>query len=182
MGRKHCSVSFLAAITLLGIVLSGCDGQESVRWWSKVPGYGHYWWQRGQPKSPAELYTQMGEKLQSSVEQYKNARPDIAAAAADIRGALNAAYGALDTGSDAAAIAANLTKVEDSWMGLEGKLSVGSRAAYGELAGELRAFTEKLHNGQDPKDEAFRESLRLYSARVYSFLANEITVPAPVVL
>ena len=179
MGRKHISAFTLTILTLL---LLGCEGPDSVRWWAKVPGYGHYWWQRGQPKSPAELYTQAGEKLQNSVEQFKSTRPDIASAAADIRGALNAAYGGLDKGTDAGAISAELSKAETSWMALEGKLSVGSRAAYGELAGELRAFNEKLQGGQDPKDEGFRESLRLYSARVYSFLANEISVPAPVVL
>ena len=60
-------------------------------------------------------------------------------------------------------------------MELEGKLSVGSRAAHNELNGQLRTLIEHAEKG-DKTDVA---ALGLYTARVQAFLANELSVPAP---
>ncbi len=182
MTRQYFSVASLLRGAFFGFVLcSGliaCDRGDSVRWWSKIPGYGDYWWQRGQPKSPDELFSMASETLKKNVERYKSARPEIASAQEQIRSSISAAA----FGDNAAQQASNLAAAEQQWMALEGKLSVGSRAAYGELAGELRAFSERAKAGQNVSDEGFRESLKLFATRVTNFLANEISVPAPVEL
>ncbi len=166
---------------MLIVLCAGCDGSGDSRWWTKIPGYGGYWWQRGQPKSVAQLLDISKGKLGESLSSHASARSDIAANAEGIQTALTGAYERVLAGGKKEDVASQLGKVEDNFIDIEAKLSIGSRAAYGELAGQLRTFSERLRSGQDIGDEGFREAFGLYTSRVLAFLANELSVPAPVV-
>lgn len=63
----------------------------------------------------------------------------------------------------------------DSFMKMEGLISIGSRAAFSELSGQLRKFTNSAKEGQAVNPEAFG----LFHARTQFFLARELMVPPP---
>lgn len=166
---------------VLVLLLTGCEGKTDTRWWTRLPGYGGYWWQRGQPKSAAQLLEHSQTKLTDNLSSYSSQRPDIAPDAEGIQASLTAAYQRVIAGGKPEEVSVQLGKTQEKFIDIEAKLSIGSRAAYGELAGQLRTLSEKLRSGQDLGEEGFREAFGLYTSRVLSFLANELSVPAPVV-
>ena len=174
-GASRTLVIILASCAIL--FLSACEG----KWWDHVPGYGGYWWQRGQPKSVTQLLDGSQAKLNAALDSFKSTRPEIAPIVKDLQGSLLKVKGQLAAKPQQANVAAELVKSEELMMGLEGKLSVGSRAAYGELAAQLRSFSDRVNSGQQLNDAAFNSTFGLFTARTLSFLANELSVPAPVV-
>lgn len=172
------------ALILAGIlVLSsavGCGEDSGTRWWRSLPGYGGYWWQRGQPKSVSQLLAHAQEKLTGNLQAFGGKRPELVEPAKTMNEVLNSVVSGLAGGESKDAIAKKLSNATNVWFLLEGQLSVGSRAAYGELASEMRNFSRRAAMGENLQDDKFRESLGLFSMRVFSFLANELSVPAPV--
>ena len=67
--------------------------------------------------------------------------------------------------------ATNLNKVQSDFIELEGKLSIGSRAAYSELSKQIRAFVSS--------DKLNKPAYRLFASRSIMFLASELKTPAP---
>lgn len=180
---REIPVRKLVTLFLL-LIFVGCDGSGDSRWWTRIPGYNDYWWQRGQPKSTAQLLEISRGKLIANLSAFSTARPDIAPDAEAIQTSLTSAYDVLSgvhSGGKKGDVSTQLAKTEERFIEIEAKLSIGSRPAYGELAGQLRVFSQKLRGGQDVSDEGFREAFGLYTSRVLAFLANELSVPAPVV-
>ena len=113
------------------------------------------------------------EKLAAAASE----RADILPLAKNLKSALGKALAATSSTSAASTnVAASLEEAAQAMLDLEGKLSVGSRAAYGELAGQLRVFADSASSGQVPNHSAFG----LFASRTYKFLASELQVPPPV--
>jgi hypothetical protein len=167
----------LALSFLTLFCLSACNG----KWWHNIPGYNGFWWNRGQPKSVAELLSNSQDKLTAALKNSESSRAELVPLARGLEQQLLDTRNKLLSSGTQQDMQTELTKTEHAMMTLEGKLSVGSRAAYGELAGELRTFSEKVQAGQQLDDPDFRSAFSLYTARTLSFLANELSVPAPVV-
>lgn len=163
-------ILLLALLTVFS--LSACEGQ----WWHNLPGYGGFWWQRGQPQSVDQLVTASKTHFEANLTQFHTQRAALAPLVDEIGKNLLNAYSA-SRGPGINKI--DLTAAEALFIGLEDQLSVGSRAAYGELSGQMRAFSSRLKNAS-PSDEILRESFGLYTSRVLSFMANELSVPPPV--
>jgi hypothetical protein len=140
-------------------------------------GCTEYWWQRGQPPAVATLLTRSKQKLDDSLTQYRAARPQVATVAAELEKNMNQALALADKNAASAEVLPHLKQVRGHMMSLEGKLSWGSRPAHGELNGELRSFVDQAERGE----QVSKSALGLYSARVYTFLANELSVPEPVI-
>lgn len=166
----------LFSISLIFISL-GCNSDTfGAKWWQHLPGWGGYWWQRGQPKSVSQLLDESTTRLSEAVAQYQSKREELIPLATSIEKSLNSTL--LSVQKKDAAVSDNLNKTELAMLELEGKLSVGSRAAYGELSSQLRAFTNQASSGAEIKQEAFG----LYTSRIFFFLANELSMPKPVIL
>lgn len=136
-------------------------------------GCNEYWWTRGQPPSVKELVERAQDRFNSTVEERALARSDFAPAAQKLR---NALIQALHATSKSGHISKDLIKdVEVSFIEMEGKLSVGSRAAYGELCNQIRAFANKVELGEQLDSSAFG----LFASRSIFFLTSELKVPAP---
>lgn len=161
------------------LCLTGCDG----KWWHNAPGYGGEWWTRGQVRSPQELLNNSRQLLQGRMEEFKAARPEIAPLAAQVEKSLSTAYSSLESGRSGESISPELQKAAQAMLDMEGKLSIGSRAAHGELCGELRTFEQKVRglatNEAGTNNDLIRNAFGTYAARAFSFLANELSVPAP---
>lgn len=160
MSRTFLS-QWLGVLLVAIVALSGCDKS---------------WWNRGQPPSVGTLVERSQQDLRNALAKYRADRNDIATNAEQIGTDLGAAVKAANQGSPKAQVLDPLHKATTEMIALENHLSIGSRAAYGELSGQLRLLVEKLEQGEDPNAEA----IGLYSSRVLFFLANELTVPAPV--
>lgn len=145
----------LVLVLLLATGLSGCT---------------EYWWQRGQPPGVEKLLKRSQERLASSLTSGATQRPDVAPVAEQIQTSLNAALSAVAKGEDAKG---HLSGAADAFLALEGKLSPGSRPAYGELSGQLRVFNA----GAPGSPEDVSAALGLFAARTFFFLSNELTVP-----
>jgi hypothetical protein len=91
----------------------------------------------------------------------------------EIESSLTSSLASLEKGSPADTAAA-LEKAKRAFMQLEGKLSIGSRASYGELSGQLRVLAS-AENAKQPDPS----SLGLFTARTYFFLANEFSMAPP---
>jgi len=70
---------------------------------------------------------------------------------------------------------AALDRTADLFITLEGTLSIGSRAAYGELAGQLR----NIITGVEERNRIREDAFGLFAARTLTFLASELGVPGP---
>ncbi|MFN8389527.1 MAG: hypothetical protein U0136_04485 [Bdellovibrionota bacterium] len=159
-------------------LLSGCDGQ----WWHNIPGYNGEWWSRGRPKSVDQLLTTSEQQLDAAAQADKYGRKELLPLAKNIRESLASVQSKLSSAPSKDAVQAELAKTVNAMLPLEGKLSIGSRAAYGELSGELRSFVSQVESGQNISDPAFAAAFNLYTARTFFFLANELSVPAPFVV
>lgn len=140
-----------------------------------LSGCSEYWWTRGQPPSVATLLSRSQSKLEAARSARAGVREEVAQISTSLEKALLQAVEAVEKDGSKRDLAVSLTSAREAMMDLEGKLSIGSRAAYGELSGQLRRFLQVLAAGGDIEYAPFG----LYTARTLSFLANELTVPAP---
>lgn len=166
----------ISLVVLIGVSLSvsGCQDQ----WWHNLPGWGGYWWQRGQPKGVNELLTDAQHKLELALSGSADERQEIIPTARGIQQSLTKAVEYTRAGRASTDVLSELNETERQMMQLEGKLSVGSRAAYGELAAQLRQFTNDAQSGHPANEGAFG----LFASRTFVFLASELSMPPPVLL
>ena len=85
---RKLSVLFVLLFSCLFIL--GC-GENAGRWWRNIPGYGKYWWQRGQPKSTAQLFETAQEKLSHNLSEFRGKRPELVKSVETIQSVLSAA-------------------------------------------------------------------------------------------
>ena len=159
--RFSRGLSLLALATLLSSSLIGCE----------------YWWQRGQPPAVATLMGRSQAKLQAAATEFKSVRAAIVPTSLTLAEQLNKAVAGAHKKQAPAELLPHLKEARTMMMELEGKISIGSRAAQNELNGQLRSIIERAENGEKTDIAA----LGLFTARVQSFLANELSVPAPAV-
>ena len=125
-----------------------------------------YWWTRGQPPSPSEILKRAQSRVEENKEKYSDKRPEISKIAEKIVSETSSLSS--ENLTDA------LNTLENTFTGLEGQLSYGSRPPFNELSGQLRAMKENSKNGT-----VSEEAVKLYFARVLFFLSSEMRVPAP---
>ena len=123
-----------------------------------------YWWTRGQPPSTSDLLERANDRFKTSYKKRAEKREDIASLAKNLTESLNQSVESAD--------ATNLNQVQSDFIKLEGKLSIGSRAAYSELSKQIRAFVSSENNFNKP-------AYRLFASRSIMFLASELKTPAP---
>lgn len=142
-----------------------------------IGGCNEYWWQRGQPASSQTVFARSKTALEESLRESGSARSDITPVVKEIESSLGRAVETVrKRDTSATDLLAHLSSAKTAMMRLEGLTSIGSRAAQGELNGELRSFIAALEQGTIPEAGA----VTLFAARTLRFLANEVTVPAPV--
>lgn len=152
-GRLISTVSIVIASAL---TLAGCSKES----WN-------YWWTRGQPPSTNTLIERADDKLTAALNSPTLTRGNVGTLAMQIQSSLNKLSSSTDL--DSPESQELFLQIEDGFMSLEGMLSIGSRAPYGELLGQLRRL----------KHEHTPEGVRLFTARSFFFLANELETPAP---
>jgi len=142
-----------------------------------VLGCSDYWWSRGQAPGVSQLLERSETRLNDSLGKNSSSRPLLSPVASQVSAGLKKSLADLDAISEdmPKGAGANMTALKQSFMQMEGLLSIGSRAAYGELAGQLRTFSGALSSGKKVDPKAFG----LFAARTKFFLANELSVPAP---
>ena len=133
-----------------------------------------YWWERGQPPHPEKLLQSAGKVLVESQQANAGSRDDIATDIEKISSKINALSDHLAADSTAGDSNELVKDVSSSLAELEGKISVPSRAAYGELAGQWRLWAKK-----DISNTSFTPALQLLSSRTLRFMAREISSPKP---
>ena len=123
-----------------------------------------YWWTRGQAPSPSELLKKASSRVSETHSESSYKREEIYTVAKSIIDSIsNSSEYSVET----------LSSVEENFRTLEGKLSFGNRAPFGELHGQLKNFINNKNKN------ANTEALTLYFARVLFFLSSEMKVPAP---
>ena len=156
--KRTSLVSLFVATLLLGST-TGCN---------------EYWRTRGQPPSVDKLLERSQERLTESRMLHEAERVEVSKISTQIEGALTSALKQVES-SDNSVLLGSLQEASDSFIALEGKVSIGSRAALGELSGQLRRFSNQASQGEPLQKSAFG----LFTARTMFFLANELSVPAP---
>lgn len=142
-------------------------------------GCSEYWWTRGQPPANDTLLKRSGERLETALSMRGEYRPELAPLARSIRSNLELVRSSLGQAARSTeqapegSNAGGMQALEKDFISLESKLSAGSRPAYAELAGQLRAFTSQLTSNDGLNENGFN----LFSARVQFFLASELDVP-----
>jgi hypothetical protein len=147
-------------LTLIVLGLSGCDVD--------------YWWSRGKPPTSEKLLSLSHSKLDDILTS--TVRSEVKGDVARLEKLLVDTHSGLKQGVAGDKLKGNLAAIRDSLYGLEGRLSYGSRPAYGELVGQLRGFEDIAKENGTVDTNVFT----LYSARVFFFLSDELGVPAPV--
>jgi len=147
-------------LTLCLTCLTGCDVD--------------YWWSRGKPPTSEKLLSLSNSKLDDQL--VATSRAEVKDDVAKLRKHLVDTHSGLTQGVAGDKLKGSLGAIRDSLYGLEGRLSFGSRPAYGELLGQLRGFEEIARESGTVDTNVFT----LYSARVLFFLSDELGVPAPV--
>lgn len=134
-----------------------------------------YWWERGQAPGVGDLMARSEARLEEARVQRKSERSELLEPSRELEVSLKAAVSALKTDGSLDKVAVELEKSRAIFLTLEPLLSVGSRAAYGELAGQLRVFLEQAKSGGRIEYAGFGT----FSARTLSFLAAELHAPKP---
>jgi len=150
----------LAMIVALSCSLSACS---------------EYWWERGQPPAVAKLLDRAQTRLNENIEKHKSDRAKTAEIAAKVEQSLITSLDSVKNEKSPAAVNTDLENVATQFMQLEGNIAVTSRAAYGELSGELRRFIQQSAKSEKVEYAPFGT----FTARTLFFLADELTVPAP---
>lgn len=138
-------------------------------------GCTEYWWTRGQPPSVAELMARSQKSLAEKRKMHGQVRSEVGLASEQIELSLQQAVSLVQTNAAATEVAEQLSVAEQAFMNLDPVVSVGSRAALGELSGQLRVMSQQSKDGVLP---AYK-SIGLFTARCFNFLANELVMPAP---
>jgi len=133
------------------------------------------YWDRGQPPSVDTLYKNAKQRLALQIQERSEQRSDLAPQAAVIDKVLEKANMQLKNGNIPALIT-TLEEARDNFVSIETSLSIGSRAPYGELAGQLRHIIGEVQKGKKTNPNA----LGLWSSRTISFLARELEVASPI--
>ena len=153
---------YLFAVILAATSLTGCE----------------YWWTRGQPPAVQTLITRAKGHLDDAREIRKkepqSVRSEVVASSQVIEESLLQAVASIEKGQSPQSVVDGLQKAQTAFVTLEGKMSVGSRAAYGELSGQLRGFVGAAGKGQPLQYPA----VGLFTARTLSFLARELALPS----
>ena len=130
-----------------------------------------YWWTRGQPPSVKDLLQRANIRFTESSDS--QLRSDFLPQAQKLKDLL---VNSVDQhGKNEQDTLNALKSVESEFIALEGKISIGSRAAYGELSNQMRSFIEIQESKKDFDSSAYT----LFASRSIMFLANELKVPAP---
>ena len=133
-----------------------------------------YWWSRGQAPSVEKQLKKSQDKLVLAIDNFGPRRKELLGTANDLNKALLNSLVTLKNKPDNKQELSNyLETVEESFVNLEGKINVTSRAPYGELSGSLRAFVMQLNEGNSIDRHAFG----LFASRIFSFLASELELP-----
>lgn len=125
-----------------------------------------YWWSRGEVPSPKDLYNKSEAKLQTFIHDNSKKRAEIASISSQMISALSSVIELESDKKDS-----NILHSIEIFSNLDGIISYGSRPAYAELAGELRAFASQAR-----EKKLSKEAFLLYSSRVFDFLSNELSV------
>lgn len=136
-----------------------------------------YWWTRGQPPSIETLVERSHERFNETLAKRGSFRPSLAKISSDLEKSLGTTYHAVQPQASAHNIdlVQELEHGRNLLLDLEPELSIGSRAAYGELSGQMRTFLARVAEGKSLSPEIFG----LFNARICFFLANELEVPGP---
>ena len=161
MVKQSRTLLFISALVLVAQSLTSCSD---------------YWWERGQALSTADLLKRASEHYESAQARYGAERAEFQSVAQALNGSLEGALTTLETDHSGTGVKKLLLACEESFGALEGKLSVGSRAPYGELSGQLRSMVGRLEKGEEISKSAFS----LFTARTRFFLANEFAMNQPV--
>jgi len=153
-------ISTLLLSLAISSSLSGCDIE--------------YWWSRGKPPGSKTLFARatesFSEELQSTTRN--DVKQDVEKAAADI----NAVENLLASDKGGAELNDKLNALNETFSKLEGRLSWGQRASYGELSGQISGF-QKIAEETGTVD---KNVFSLFGARTLFFLANELKSLTPV--
>ena len=159
----------LSGLILVLLPFSGCDLG--------------YWWQRGQPPGVETILERSTNRLSEALELTNGQqRNQVAGIAKQLQATLDSIYSTNPNPSlsnpaqnKPLSLDQSLDSAKNSFLQLEGKLSIGSRAAFSELSGQLRRFIEKSSSEENFNYDAFG----LFAARTMFFLSRELMVPAP---
>lgn len=134
-----------------------------------------YWWERGQPPGVGDLIARSEVRLEEARARRESERSELVQPSRELEASLKAAVGVIKANGSVDKVAIELEKSRATFLALEPLLSVESRAAYGELAGQLRVFLEQAKSG----GRIEYAGLGTFSARTLSFLAAELHAPKP---
>lgn len=160
MKTNTLSPILFALVTLSGTCLTGCDVD--------------YWWSRGKPPTSEKLLFLSSSKLDDQLSN--TVRAEVKENILQLKELLSETHSGLTQGVAGDKLKVKLASIRDGLDGLEGRISFGARPAYGELVGQLRAFQEIANQSGTVDTNVFT----LYSARLFFFLSDELSVPAPV--
>jgi len=133
-----------------------------------------YWWSRGKPPTSEKLLNLSQSKFDAIVSS--TSRNEVKADFIKLQKLLADTHSGLKQGVAGDKLKSNLVALTEAMYSLEGRISWGSRAPYGELLGQLRGFENIAQINGTVDTNVFT----LYTARVYFFLSDELAVPAPV--
>ena len=139
-------------------------------------GCNEYWRSRGQPPSVTTLLTRSSANLEQNVANFGKSRAEVVPVFQEINASLDSVVDLARKNSAPETLTPQFEKLAGTFIGLEEKLSLGSRPAYGELSGELRALAADNRE----KKRTNPSTIGLFAARTKNFLASELSVPAPV--
>ena len=128
-----------------------------------------YWWTRGQPPAVSTLYARAKSQLNLAHNENPYNRGPVIKISSQLQSSLSRALNSLHKGEISEKA---LSSSRQSFIEIERHLSMGSRPAYGELTGQFRVMTKD-------KEALSPLAFELFTARVYLFLASELSVPAP---
>lgn len=163
--HKQDFIQLVGTVVVFGLIVA------TIAHVAMTPDY----WDRGQPPSVATLYESAKEQLAQQVETRAEFRSDITPQVLSLSKALDDANQQFAKGNVPATVAA-LEAARSSLIAVETSLSIGSRAPYGELTGQLRQLISTVRQGE--KIEA--STLRLLSSRLTFFFARELQVASPI--
>ena len=157
MKTTKSNILFLLTLSLLS--LSSCE----------------YWWSRGQLPSVEKLVEDSITRLEQNESLYKESRPELLAHTKNIRSSIARLLNTVSSSKQNSELLKEMIVFRKLFMELEGKVSIGSRAALGELSGQLRNFVQDANNGKNLEYEPFG----LFASRTMRFLSDELAVPKP---
>lgn len=140
-----------------------------------LSGCTEYWWSRGQPPGVSKLLTKAEKSFASSYKKRAAERKDISQTSLNIKDSLLKSISTIQKPSSKLELKNALDKTKQEFINIENNLSATSRPAFGELAGQLRKFSNANNN-----DESKQKAFELFAARTIFFLARELDSPSPV--